>query len=373
MPEYKNQHYVPRAHLKPFSLGGSGKAINIHLVQKDRPVWGAPISGQCAKSYFYGEDGQLERLLGRLEGAYGSLVGRLVDESFRLDDQDQWLLRYFILLQSLRTAEQVGRTLVRLTHMADFFRKSEEAHGQVWDSSQDPTPRVALQELMLAFNDQLQAGTIDDLKVVIVRNRTSRDFVTSDDPAVTTNRWLIQRKGIRSFGFNAAGLILFLPLGPRALALAYDPAVYSIPTVGTCKVDLKRESDVLAFNEHQYMRAADALYFARRSEASHIASEYRAATPFRPKRWDSFTVAKHDHETETHMKFVVDEPEVVAKANHMLFHLASEWPVPPRWPSVLRYRSNAHGYSRGRIIVRRAHMKDPFDDLGEMPSYDRID
>lgn len=40
MPEYKNQHYVPRAHFKPFSLGGSGKAINIHLVQKDRAVWG---------------------------------------------------------------------------------------------------------------------------------------------------------------------------------------------------------------------------------------------------------------------------------------------------------------------------------------------
>jgi hypothetical protein len=295
MPEYKNQHYVPRAHFKPFSLDGAGKAINIHLVHKDRPVWGAPISGQCAKSYFYGEDGQLEKLRGQLEGAYGSLVGKLVDESFRPDEQDQWLLRYFTLLQSLRTAEQVGRALARVTHMTDFFRKSEEAHGQEWDPSRDPTPEGVLQDLMLAFSDQLQAGTIDDLKVTIVRNRTSRDFVTSDDPAVMTNRWLIQRKGIRSFGFSAAGLILFLPLGPRALALAYDPAVYSIPVVGSGKVDLKQESDVLAvlaFNEHQYMRAADALYFARPIEASHIASEYRAAIPFRPERWDSFTVAK---------------------------------------------------------------------------------
>lgn len=259
-----------------------------------------------------------------------------------------------------------------MTQMSDFFRSSEEAHGKKWDTSQNPTLEKALQELMLAFNDQLQARTIDDLKIVVVRNRSSRDFVTSDDPSVMTNRWLIQRRGIRSFGFNAAGLTLFLPLSPRELALAYDPAVYSLPSNQRGEVYLKRESDVLAFNEHQYMQAADAIYFARSSEATDIAAEYKATIPFRPERWDRFATAKHDTETGTHSKFVVDEPEEVAKSNHMLFHLTTEWPVPPRWPSILRYRSNAHGYSRGRIIVRRTHMSDPFDDLGELPTYIRV-
>lgn len=371
MPNYKNQHYVPRAHFRPFSLDGTGKAINVYLVHRDRLVWGAPVTGQCAKSYFYGEDGRLEKLLGRMEAAYGSLIRKLDEESFKPDEQDQWLLRYFILLQSLRTAEQVARGFARLTLMSDFFRKSEEAHGQEWDVSQNPTPKSALQDLMLTFNDQLQAGSINDLKIVIVRNRTGRDFVTSDDPAVVTNRWLIQRKKIRSFGFNAAGLVLFLPIGPRVLALAYDPAVYSVPTSGNFMIDVKQESDVRAFNEHQYMRAADTLYFAQPSEAPTIAAEYKATVPFRPERWDRFAVAKHDSETDSHTKFIVGDPEEVAKSDHILFHLASEWPVPPRWPSILRYRSNAHGYTRGRMIVRRAHMKDPFDDLGEMPAYVR--
>jgi hypothetical protein len=153
---------------------------------------------------------------------------------------------------------------------------------------------------------------------------------------------------------------------------AYDPAVYSVPTICSGKVDLNQERDVLAFNEHQYMRAADTLYFARPSEAPIIAAEYKGTTPFRPEHWDRFTVARHDSETDTHTKFIVDEPEEVAKANQIFFHLASEWPVPPRWPSILRYRNNAHGYTRGRIIVRRAHMRDAFDDLGEMPAYVRI-
>ncbi|RIV84384.1 DUF4238 domain-containing protein [Aurantiacibacter xanthus] len=372
MPEYKNQHYVPRAYFKPFSLNGAGRAINLYLLNHDRRILSAPITGQCAKPYFYGEDGQLEKLLGQMEGAYGSLVSRLAESGVKPNQQDRWLLLYFVLLQSMRTSEQVSRALSRMTQMADFFRSFEEAHGKKWDASQDPTPKKALQELMFAFNDQLQAGTIDDLKIAIIRNRSSRDFVTSDDPAVMTNRWLIQRRGIRSFGFNAAGLTLFLPLGPRKLVLAYDPAVYSLPSACRDEVHLNRESDVLAFNEHQYMRAADAIYFAKPSEAADIAAEYKATVPFRPERWDRFTTAKYDSETETHSKFVVDEPAEIAKSDHMLFHLTSEWPVPPRWPSILRYRSNAHGYSRGRLIVRRAHMKDPFDDLGELPAYVRV-
>lgn len=372
MPDHKNQHYVPRVHFKPFSFQAEGKAINIFLHRRDQTVVNAPITGQCAKSYFYGEDGQLEKLLSRMEGAYGGLIARIAETNSKLDEQDGWILRYFALLQSMRTAEQVARVLSRMSEMSDFFRMAEEAHGKDWDATQNPTPESALRELMLAFNDQLQAGTIDDLKIVIVRNRSSRDFVTSDDPAVMTNRWLIQRKAKRSFGLNAAGLLLFLPLSPRMLVLAYDPAVYAITLNGHNEVDLKRENDVLAFNEHQYMGAADAIYFARINEAPDIVAEFKATIPYRPKRWDCFTTAKHDGETETHSKYIVDEAEKVAKSNQMLIHLTSEWPSPSRWPSILRYRSNAHGYSRGRIIVRRAHMRDPFDDLGELPTYVRV-
>jgi hypothetical protein len=32
---------------------------------------------------------------------------------------------------------------------------------------------------------------IDDLKLCLIRNRTSIPFVTSDDPAVMTNRWYL--------------------------------------------------------------------------------------------------------------------------------------------------------------------------------------
>ncbi|HMG48556.1 MAG TPA: DUF4238 domain-containing protein [Allosphingosinicella sp.] len=357
MAELKNQHFVPRAHFRPFSAGGAGKAINLYLIEPGRPIFGAPIKGQCARDYLYGKDGRIERLLGMLEGRYAKLIRDLTEPLYRLDDTDQWLLRYFTLLQSHRTAEQIARGLTRMEEMASFFRKAEEAHGQQWDPRHDPTEHRVMTELMLSFNEQMQERILDDLKVVIVRNRTARDFVTSDDPAVTTNRWLLQRKRVRIFGTNAAGLIMFLPLGPRLLAMNYDPAVYSVAATGRSgMVDLTRELDVLAFNEHQYMRAAEAIYFHRSEEAGAIAAEFDAAKPWRPSAWDSFRVARRDDGTDTHSRFSVGDPDEVARANEILFHLAREWPFPPRWPSILRFRANAHGFTKGRTIVRRAYM-----------------
>ncbi len=364
MADYKNQHFVPRAHFRPFSVGGDGLAINLYLSRRDRAVMSAPVKGQCARDYLYGQDGRLEKLLGKLEGRYAELVRKLADEKYDLDDTDRWLLRYFILLQSYRTAEQIEHALVQMTAMESFFRQAEEAHGNEW-IKEAPTRGSAMTQLMLAFNDQMQGGMLDDLKVAILRNRTDHDFITSDDPAVTTNRWLLQRKQIKTFGSNAAGLLLFLPLGPRTLALLYDPAVYSLSASRPGLVDVVRETDVLAFNEHQYMRAVSSIYVNDQHDLERIACEFKAAAPYRPELWDRFTVAKRDGDSATHTRYSVGEPEEIAKEDAILFHLAREWPQPPRWPAMIRYREGAHGFTKGRLIVRRARMNetDLVDDI----------
>lgn len=123
MPEYKNQHYVPRAHFKPFSRDGAGRAINLYLLKQDRRILNAPITGQCAKPYFYGEDGRLEKLLGQMEGAYASLVSRLVEPGFKPDQQDRWLLRYFVLFGLV---PDLCRSPISLCHLG-FERERADA------------------------------------------------------------------------------------------------------------------------------------------------------------------------------------------------------------------------------------------------------
>ena len=362
MAQYKNQHFVPKAHFRPFSIEDRGQALNIYLITKDRPVFGAPVKGQCARPYLYGRDGRLERTLSQIEGRYGEFISRLSEERCSLGESDRWLLRYFTLLQSYRTAEQIELGFARMSDMMNFFRESEERHGNIWDSNQNLTREHVMTDLMLAFSEQMQERVLDDLKVTIVRNRTGRDFVTSDDPAVTTNRWLLQKQRVNTFGSNAAGLLLFMPLGPRHLALMYDPAVYSVSARSPGLVELHREADVHAFNVHQYMRAVSAIYFRNREDASLVASEFKAAAPYRPKFWDRFTVAKMAEQTETHTRYEVGEPNDIAGEDAVLFHLAREWPKPPCWPSVIKYRQNAHGFTRGRVIVRRARLANFISD-----------
>jgi hypothetical protein len=214
LPSNKNQHYVPRCHLRPFSLDNLGKAINLHLVNKGRAIFRAPLKSQCSSDYFYGYDTVLEGKLSELEGLYASLITRLEDQNTRPTAYEQLFLTRFISLQSKRTAKQVGHALKSLREMHDFIQLSHKAHDTAWNEPR-PDLQTAMSVLMDAFGYEIRVGLLNDLKVVLFKNKTKRDFVTSDDPAVLTNRWQLQRLKRSSFGTNSAGLVLFMPLGPR--------------------------------------------------------------------------------------------------------------------------------------------------------------
>ena len=64
--------------------------------------------------------------------------------------------------------------------------------------------------------------TVDDLYVCLVRNRTNLPFVTSDNPAVMTNRWHLTDRRARgvSPGLGNAGMIGLLPLAPDILPVS---------------------------------------------------------------------------------------------------------------------------------------------------------
>lgn len=98
MTDKKNNHFVPRCHLKPFSLNEEGKAINLYTSVKQLLVPKAPVKSQCARDYFYGTDGLLETELEQIEGDYAAAV-RPGEET----DDDLSLLRFFSYLQLRRT------------------------------------------------------------------------------------------------------------------------------------------------------------------------------------------------------------------------------------------------------------------------------
>lgn len=83
MADHKRQHFVARCYLKPFSLDGDGVAINLCNIARGRSIQNAAMRGQCAKSYFYGEDLGLERIIKEFEDEYARVVRLLQDEAER--------------------------------------------------------------------------------------------------------------------------------------------------------------------------------------------------------------------------------------------------------------------------------------------------
>lgn len=211
MADNKNQHFVPKAHLKPFTVDGEGRAIHLFNLDADRAIPNASVRNQCSHDNFYGQDKQLERAIQTVEGAYGSAIKRLVIEQAPLSALDRIVLRRFILLQHLRTqaasvsASQIGAALARIPGVLP--------EGEAFD------PKAAMLEAVQGamFFYARSMKIVDDLQLTLIRNRTRTPFITSDDPAVLTNRWHLQNPRARrlAYGVRSAGSIMILPLSPR--------------------------------------------------------------------------------------------------------------------------------------------------------------
>ena len=201
MASHKNQHFVARCYLKPFSLDGEGRAINLYNIDRRDGVRNAPVKGQCSAKYFYGDDLRVEKWLQGPEGRYAQTLSKIGNHGYRLNEEDKMVLRRFCYLQHCRTEAASQRAAQLMSGVMDVAYNGDIPPD--WRT----TTREAVLAGMQTFGETMHV--VDDLKVCLVRNRTRQPFVTSDDPAVLTNRWYAQNpraKGM-SGGVDSAGVL----------------------------------------------------------------------------------------------------------------------------------------------------------------------
>jgi Protein of unknown function (DUF4238) len=128
MPSNKNQHFVPRCHLKPFTAGCEGTVINIYNIDRGCGIRSAPVKGQCSRNYFYGEDLRLKKWLQEIEGRYAQLIRNVTAPGYKLDETDKGFLRQFMFLQYSRTETAARRRAVATADM----------HNAVFSNSENP-------------------------------------------------------------------------------------------------------------------------------------------------------------------------------------------------------------------------------------------
>lgn len=349
MPAHKNQHFVPRVHLAPFSVGAAGAAINLLNIGSGRLIPNAPLRNQCARNYLYSPAGdmRLEKMLQDIEGQYAEALRYLADPNRPAAGAAIENLRLFAWIQHLRTDQAM--------------RQRKEAEEKVYDLSFEgamserapPPQRQTDRDFMLST---MRAGLLNmkftaDLKHCVLDNETAVDFVTSDDPAIMTNRFLKQRFGHTNFGMASSGLMLMLPLSPRQLLLMYDGNVYTLPDKEKGRLRLRRESSVRAMNDLQFIRAAHNIYFANWKKRDEVAADLSLVSPLRRQSWINVQVLVPGDRSDGRERYRRPHSlEERLSATEKIVQMSSEYPASTRWASEIKIRQSVRTYQNGSAM-----------------------
>lgn len=337
MADRKNQHFVPRVLLRPFTDGGEGKSVNLYNIRSNRLIATAPVKGQCARHYWYGEDGVLEGILSKLEGLFGKNRDRVIaggnDESERRE------LRRFTYFQHWRTKKA-----------ADRLRHSyEQMNANSW-APDEPIPddkKLVLNSMRFGLQSR---DLVEDLKVRIVENRSSKtDFIIGDDPAVMLNRFAVERLDDAAFGVSSSGLTIVMPLTPRLSLICYDGGVYTLD-VTDGRLLVKNDAAAEAFNDIQMLGASENIYFRDWTQREYVQRRFLALKDKRPAAYatvETFVPDGEDEQAEHYRPGTVDEGRA---AKRSLLAVRFNHPQPERWIPGLRYRDKPKTFYNGTGI-----------------------
>lgn len=340
MASNKNQHFVPKVYLRRFSNDPEEASIHLFNLSRRRSLHQASIKGQCSSNYFYGEKNKYEDLLQTYESFYGLFVADLEAGTFRLGDDEARFLRHFVFLQHNRAEAFALHTAAYMNGMANLaFDENPPAE---YVSQAKETSQMAIESF------EKSQYLIEDLKVRLVRNRTSVDFIASDNPAVQANRWHQQNPKARhkAPGISSAGVMFFMPVTPRYLCVLYDGDVYTADNAAGI-VDLTRAEDVHALNEHQFLNCQSNVYFQQWTAKDDVAARYELVADRRPAARYELITAILEKEDAWGQEFKVVPATEARKEGKALIHTKAVFAVPSRWPSFLRIRNTPKIYSNG--------------------------
>jgi len=334
----KNQHFVPRCYLRAFTELGDGVRINLFNIDSERVIRLVPVRHQCSRAYFYGTDAELEAAIQLLERGYAELLRRITQDSYDLTDEDSDLLRRFWLFQYLRTEAASQRSVEVLNAATDAMGiPGAEYRAEI---------KRAVVHAMRTFAENMDI--MDDMSTCLVRNDSRTPFITSDDPAILSNRLYLEclpRLG-KSFGLRQSGNIMILPLTPSILFLGFDRNIYTVrDKKGWCR--LSSADDIRAYNHHQMLNCRANLFFRESHYGSEVGIEFAKIANRRPPARHRIRTMIFDRSEGDHHFYRVVEPEEAREQGEMMLYMEAVYPAPTRWPIHLSVRPRGIVFTDG--------------------------
>jgi hypothetical protein len=347
----KSQHFVPRCQLRPFTRDGESKSVNLFNLRLAKAIPDAPVKNQCTGDYFYGDDLVLEKRLQNFEGGYGRLLNAILSPGYVLTAEDAEILKAFWLLQHMRT-EAAARAQVETWEQID-------ADSGGFPPEYALTIKDAVQTAMSVFF--ARPTSISDLSVRLIGKKSGRPFISSDNPAVMTNRWHLtdRRTQLIGPGLESAGMAGFMPLSPEVQCLIYDPDLYAVEHKSGW-VQVSDSVDIDACNEQQVLNCQSNLYFRRWEDRGYVEELVNRVAAGRLQKRFEVNYAVFDSEEGGVVTYRGVSAEEARTNQRSMFHTRRLVPTPTRWPSMLRWRAGGVVYDcrSGSSYVRK-NTRDP--------------
>lgn len=283
----KNQHYVPRFHLRKWSY--DGKLISLYNKLNDKFVDAkAPIKNIASKDYMYGKTDVIENKLEKIESKIAPLYEKVI-ASGTIEDltpEENILLYLHIILGNERTLATAERYEEFIKSMLYEVLQTGQAHGQYLDIDLKTLKDDI--KIKYTYNISIKAALqffplIFDLKLTLIKNTSDVEFITSDYPTIKYNLWSLKRKLFSGWGLCSAGILFICPISTDYALMAYDDVIYKATDEKHDKIVLRKNSQIDEINKLMILNAQSCLYFSKNVKPHYIKKLMKTLVEFNEK------------------------------------------------------------------------------------------
>lgn len=252
----KNQHFVPRFHLKRFSVFGNENEIRMFEKKNEQFIASTSLKNQASEKYYYGKDGELEDDLSVSEGIFAETIKSVLSTEklpAYFSKEHRTLLHFTVSTEFRNPIKK--EAMERLTDIIGEYAKK---HVNFPDEYRNSDSKLKLKDPVsfTLSNHNQSVLMISDLHLKLLKNITAIPFITSDNPVVHYNQFLEQHTKLQAItGYGMMGIQIFVPLSPAYMLMLYDSQVYYIGKRKSKTVVLSDPSEIDQLNLIQFMNA----------------------------------------------------------------------------------------------------------------------